>query len=127
MKIDHDLIKQHISSIDGYAIESVQGFVWRSSQHKTMEEAERYGSYMTTEFCRTWGEAENMLYCMCRMANLMDHDSEQTDIMIRLTINGEDQEPCSLDDSTWMIPMFLIKKGYFKPLEKPLTPDTQPA
>lgn len=115
MKIDHELIKAHRGKLDKWSIESVEGFVWRTSQHKTMEEAESVGSYMLTDRWESLTVAVDCLYEMCRLANLMDHDSEQSDLMIRLTINGEDQEPCFLDDATSVIDLFLIKKGYFKP------------
>lgn len=127
MNIDHDLIKAHWGKLDSHAIEKVEGFVWRSSQHKTMEEAEANGSYMTTDVWESHTSAVDALYGMCSLANLMDNDAEQFDIMIRLTINGEDQEPCFLDDATWVIDLFLIRKGYLKSWAKPLTTATQPA
>lgn len=110
MNIDYKLIRDHEGKLDISCIESVDGVFWRTSQHKTLQEARQAGAFRYTDECYGYSNALDMLISMRRLADLMDHDSSQNDIMIQLTINNEVQEPCYLAQASSMIEMYLIKK-----------------
>lgn len=70
-----------------YALDSVIGEFYRSSQATSVEQAREHQSNRFTELFFGYTSVMDGLYSMSLVADMMDHNSQNHDIRIIITIN----------------------------------------